>query len=77
MIRSPAHINRPVAISMTTVLFLLTFVFGAALITWGESYRRQGKAFPSRYGGTSPPSLIIFCGALAVLLALCIAFIGL
>ena len=62
---------------MTAVVSILFFAFGAVLIAWGDSYRRQGKHFPARYGDSTPPSLIIFCGALAVFLAACVAWFGL
>ena len=61
---------------MTLILFVATFGLGCALLSWGNSYRKQGKRFPSRYGGTTSPLQIMACGAMAIVLSLFVLAYG-
>lgn len=54
---------------MTLILFAATFGLGCALLVWGNTYRKQGRRFPSRYGDTTSPLQIMACGALALVLS--------
>jgi hypothetical protein len=62
---------------MTLILFVATFGLGCAFAIWGDRYRRRGLRFPSRYGGTTSPWQIIFCGGLLIVLSLFVLAYGL
>jgi len=62
---------------MTLILFVIVFGLGCALLVWGNNYRKRGKRFPSRYGGTTSPWQIMACGAMLLTLALFVLAYGL